>query len=122
MTTDKLPDRSRPTSLVVRHAKLIFENGDAEGVSYRWPEGQYCAIHTSQGVVGCGIFDTKVAEKFSMAFAIARGTPSHPLVEPEDLLEAQIVEVSAPAARLGVIVGMTGRQAVEKLLLFQQKN
>ena len=57
-----------------------------------------------------------------MAFAIARGTPQHPLVEPEDLLEARIVEVSVPAEKLGVIVGMTGREAVEKLLCFEAKN
>lgn len=57
-----------------------------------------------------------------MAFAIARGTPARPLVEPEDLLEARIVEVSVPAERLGVVVGMTGREAIEKLLAFQPKN
>jgi uncharacterized protein YunC (DUF1805 family) len=101
---------------------MNFENGVAEGFSYRWPEGQYCAIHTTHGVVGCGIFDTKIAGVFSMAFAIARGTPSHPLVEPEDLLEARIVELSEPAANLGLAVGMSGREAVEKLLKFERKS
>ena len=31
--------------------------GRAVGSSYRWEGGQYCAIHTARGVVGCGIFD-----------------------------------------------------------------
>lgn len=116
------PQHSRPDRLVIRQVTMSFANGAGEGLSYRWPEGQYCAIHTDHGVVGCGIFDTKIAGVFSMAFAIARGTPQHPLVEPEDLLEARIVEVSVPAEKLGVIVGMTGREAVEKLLCFEAKN
>lgn len=114
--------RNRPERLVIRQVTLTFENGNAEGLSYRWPEGQYCAIHTDHGVVGCGIFDTKIAGIFSMAFAIARGTPSQPLVEPEDLLEARIVEVSEPAEKLGLVVGMTGREATEKMLRFQRKD
>lgn len=114
--------RNRPERLVIRQVTLTFENGNAEGLSYRWPEGQYCAIHTDHGVVGCGIFDTKIAGIFSMAFAIARGTPIQPLVEPEDLLEARIVEVSEPAEKLGVVVGMTGREATEKMLRFQRKD
>jgi uncharacterized protein YunC (DUF1805 family) len=114
--------RNRPEQLVIRQVTLSFENGTAEGLSYRWLEGQYCALHTDHGVVGCGIFDTKIAGFFSMAFAIARGTPSQPLVEPEDLLEARIVEVSGPAEKLGVVVGMTGREATEKMLRFQRKD
>ena len=39
-----------------------------------------------------------------------------PLCEPEDLFNAKILEVSNAAEKLGVSVGMTGREAVEKLL------
>ncbi|MBL8871661.1 MAG: DUF1805 domain-containing protein [Planctomycetaceae bacterium] len=120
--TQQKPTRNRPDRLVIRQITMPFENGVGEGLSYRWPEGQYCAIHTDHGVVGCGIFDTKIAGVFSMAFAIARGTPTQPLVEPEDLLEARIVEVSVPAEKLGVVVGMTGREAIEKMLRFELKN
>jgi len=38
------------------------------------------------------------------------------LVEPEDLLTAKIVDVSSPAEKLGVRVGMSGAEAVEVLL------
>jgi uncharacterized protein YunC (DUF1805 family) len=38
------------------------------------------------------------------------------LCEPEDLLEARIVELTPQAAALGVVVGMTGREAVERML------
>jgi len=51
----------------------------------------------------------------------ARPSPSpaarhNPLVEPEDLFEARIVEATPQALALGVQVGMTGREAVERLL------
>lgn len=90
--------------------------GPVLGSSYSWPGGQYCAIHTHRGLVGCGIYDVSVAGQFGMAVAIARGTPAHPLRQPEDLLQARIVEVSPPAERLGIRPGMTGQEAVERML------
>lgn len=104
------------SGLKIRRVAMEFGKKGAEGFGYRWPGGQYCAIHTERGVVGCGIFDTKIASTFSMAFAIARGTPQHPLAEPEDLLDARIVEASDKALEYGVKVGMTGREAIEVLL------
>ena len=95
---------------------LEFAGGQAIGTSYQWPGGQYCAIHTSKGLVGCGIYDIRAANEFNLAVAIARGTPQKPLRDPEDLFNAKILEVSNAAERLGVTPGMTGREAVEKLL------
>lgn len=90
--------------------------GPAVGAAYAWEGGQYCAIHTGRGVVGCGVYDIACADEFAMAFAIAKGTPAHPLRQPEDLYDAKIVAVSRAAAALGVSVGMTGLQALQKLL------
>ncbi len=95
---------------------LETPHGQAIGASYRWPGGQYCAIHTARGMVGCGIFDVDVAGEFGMAVAIAKGTPAKPLVEPEDLYPAKIVAVSEPAKKLGIHPGMTGLEALGKLL------
>jgi uncharacterized protein YunC (DUF1805 family) len=95
---------------------LQFENGSAIGISNRWRKGQYCVILTEAGLVGCGIYDVKTAAEFGQAVAIARGTPQHPLVNPEDLFEAKIVEATPQARELGIQIGMTGRQAVELML------
>jgi uncharacterized protein YunC (DUF1805 family) len=95
---------------------LEFKGGQAIGTSYQWPGGQYCAIHTSKGLVGCGIYDIRAANEFNLAVAIARGTPAKPLRNPEDLFNAKILEVSQAAERLGISVGMTGKEAVEKML------
>jgi uncharacterized protein YunC (DUF1805 family) len=95
---------------------IQFANGCAIGISNRWQQGQYCVILTEAGLVGCGIYDVKTAGEFGQAVAIARGTPQKPLVDPEDLFDAKIVDATARAKELGVRVGMTGREAVELLL------
>ena len=95
---------------------MQFVSGMALGSSQRWPGGQFCSILTGRGLVGCGIYDVKTAERFGQAVAVARGTPQRPLAEPEDLLEARIVELTSQAAALGVREGMTGREAVEQML------
>ncbi len=99
---------------------IQFRNGCAIGISNRWRQGQYCTILTEAGLVGCGIYDVKTAAEFGQAVAIARGTPQKPLVNPEDLFDALIVEATPQALALGVRVGMTGRDAVELLLAASQ--
>ena len=77
---------------------IQFQNGCAIGISNRWRNGQYCMILTEAGLVGCGIYDVKTAAEFGQAVAIARGTPQKPLVNPEDLFDARIVDAT-PQAR-----------------------
>ncbi|MEC8411096.1 MAG: DUF1805 domain-containing protein, partial [Planctomycetota bacterium] len=95
---------------------LQFENGIATGFSHRWKGGQYCTILTEAGIVGCGIYDVKTAGEFGQAIAIAKGTPEQPLVTPEDLYEAKIVDMTPAAKDFGITLGMTGREATECLL------
>jgi uncharacterized protein YunC (DUF1805 family) len=96
--------------------ELAFANGTAIGMSHRWRLGQYCSILTKAGIVGCGIYDLKTAAEFDQAIAIAKGTPEHPLCEPEDLFDAPIVGVTPKAQQYGITVGMSGKEAVELLL------
>jgi len=95
---------------------LRFAGGTAIGISNRWHQGQYCAILTEAGIVGCGIYSMETPAHFGQAIAIAKGTPAHPLTEPEDLFDAKIVEATPQALALGVAIGMTGREATEKML------
>jgi uncharacterized protein YunC (DUF1805 family) len=101
---------------------LQFTNGCAIGISNRWHKGQYCMILTEAGLVGCGIYDVKTAGEFGQAIAIARGTPAKPLIDPEDLFEAKIVDLTPRARELGIHIGMTGREAVELLLAASTKS
>jgi uncharacterized protein YunC (DUF1805 family) len=95
---------------------MEFEHGKAIGISNRWHRGQYCSILTAAGIVGCGIYDMKTPAEFDQAIAIARGTPQNPLAEPEDLLNAKIVDCTPKAKLYGIQIGMTGREAVEIML------
>ena len=100
---------------------MQFKNGCATGISNRWHKGQYCTILTEAGLVGCGIYDVKTAAEFGQAVAIARGTPQQPLVNPEDLLDARIVDATPQAIALGIKIGMTGREAAELMLAAKGK-
>tara|TARA_B100000029_G_scaffold107116_1_gene98008 strand:+ start:1819 stop:2166 length:348 start_codon:yes stop_codon:yes gene_type:complete len=106
--TENLP-RSITTS-------MKFENGPAIGLSNRWRQGQYCSILTPIGIVGCGIYDVVVPAEFDQVLAVAQGTPDSPLVDPEDLLDAQIVRSTPRAESLGIVPGLSGREAVELML------
>jgi uncharacterized protein YunC (DUF1805 family) len=101
--------------------QLEFKNGTALGISNRWHQGQYCSIITKAGIVGCGIYDTVTPAEFGQAIAIAKGTPSDPLTEPEDLFDAKIVAMTPRAAEIGIEIGMTGREAVEMMLIASKR-
>jgi uncharacterized protein YunC (DUF1805 family) len=96
--------------------------GRAIGHAAKWEGGQYCALLTRKGLVGCGAYHVPTMEHFGQAVAIARGTPENPLVEPEDLFEARIVEATRQAQALGIRPGDTGLQALEKLLAAEGSN
>ncbi|HUQ68097.1 MAG TPA: DUF1805 domain-containing protein [Planctomycetaceae bacterium] len=95
---------------------MQFAHGTVIGMSHKWHGGQYCSLLTPVGIVGCGIYDIHTAAEFGQAIAIAKGTPTRPLVEPEDLLEAPVVGCTPHAESMGIARGMTGRQAVELML------
>ncbi|MBX3442417.1 MAG: DUF1805 domain-containing protein [Planctomyces sp.] len=106
---------ARPLQAARQHV-MSFERGPAIGLSHAWNGGQFCAIFTPAGIVGCGIFDMGTPTKFGQAIAIARGTPELPLVTPDDLCEAKIVECTPAAREMGIEPGMTGRDGVERML------
>ena len=64
--------------------------GEELGEAYRRcdeDDAVRAVILTGAGIVGCGIYDMQTPAEFGQAIAIARGTPSKPLVEPEDLFD-----------------------------------
>lgn len=103
-------------SVTAEHRVIRSDAGEAVGAEYAWNGGQYCAIHTHRGVVGCGVYDLACADEFGLAIAIAKGTPAHPLRRPEDLLRASIVGASRRAGEMGITPGMTGAEAMDAML------
>ena len=119
MTKDKGPTSPEDKLPRITQREMQFAGGAAIGLAQRWVGGQCCAIQTAAGIVGCGIYDLRTPAEFGQAIAIARGTPANPLSEPEDLLDAKIVGCTPQAETLGIRLGMTGREAVEKMLAAQ---
>ncbi len=80
------------------------------GTQIATPNAVLLVIAGSRGLLGCGYLNCAVGTKLGDAVAIVRGVKSF-----DDMLAAAVVEVSAPAAALGVAVGMTGREALERM-------
>jgi uncharacterized protein YunC (DUF1805 family) len=68
-----------------------------------------------KGLVGCGAFDVKALEKFGYPAARARAVRSPSVKTLDDLLSGEISEANAGAEGLGVVVGMTGKEALDLL-------
>jgi uncharacterized protein YunC (DUF1805 family) len=67
-------------------------------------------IQGKKGMLGCAYVNLAVAEKTSAALAVVRGVSNY-----DDMLRAQITDVTSAAAALGISPGMTGAEALELL-------
>lgn len=88
----------------------------ATGVSVVWDDGQFVFIVASKGLVACGAIDADVLDKFNFAVTVSEGTPEKPLITPDDLLEAKVMKLTKKAEELGIKLGMSGKEALEKLV------
>ena len=101
---------------VVENRVMESEWGRFIGHRAQWNGGQYCALLTHRGIVGCGAYDVEVLDRAGQIVAVSRGTREKPLVYPEDLLEARIMAVTSHARNVGIREGMTGKEALRILL------
>ena len=96
--------------------EMMIKDKTVTGVEISWDNGQCVLIVAKKGLVACGAIDLKVMDEFDFAVAISKGTPEKSLVTTEDLLDAKIIGATSEAQNLGIIEGMSGREALEKLL------
>jgi len=101
---------------IVENKVVETEWGRCIGHRAQWNGGQYCALLTHRGIVGCGAYDVECLERAGQIVAVSRGTREKPLVYPEDLLEARIMALTSHARDVGIREGMTGREALRILL------
>lgn len=83
----------------------------ATGIEIDLPGAPLVLVRGSKGFVMCGYLDVSSADKFNAAAAVVRGVKTV-----EDLLAKPVTDVSAAARAAGVAPGMTGRDALLKLL------
>lgn len=67
-------------------------------------------IKGSKGFLGCGYLNVETCNKTGEACAIVAGVKTH-----DEMLNAEVRAVSIEAEKLGVLVGMTGADALEIL-------
>lgn len=68
-----------------------------------------------RGMVGCGAFDVRALEKFAYPAARVRPVGSPSVATLRDLLSGEISEANSFAAALGIQVGMSGKEALDRL-------
>ena len=68
-------------------------------------------ILAPRGMLGCGYFAVETADRIGDALAIVSGVKNY-----DDMLHSEVKKVSAAAAQRGVKIGMTGGEALLKMI------
>jgi uncharacterized protein YunC (DUF1805 family) len=90
--------------------QIQLENGCALGLRFEMQKYPLLVIRAEKGFLMCGYLNVSAAESLGDAAAKVKGVQNF-----EDMLKAQVVEVTQQARELGIESGMTGREALEKM-------
>ncbi|NTU99806.1 MAG: YunC family protein [Methanoregulaceae archaeon] len=95
--------------------RIQLKNSEAAG--YVVPLGPVNLVWgvARQGMVGCGAFDVRALEKFGYPAARVRPVSSPSVVTLKDLFSGEISEANSGAAAMGIQVGMSGKEALDRL-------
>jgi uncharacterized protein YunC (DUF1805 family) len=97
------------------HRKVQLAKKQADG--YVIPLGQVnlVSVVTDVGMLGCGAFDVAALNNFGYPAARVRPSQGSSIATIEDLLQGIVKEVNPAAEKLGLKVGMAGREALDLL-------
>jgi len=95
--------------------KVPYKDGEAEGYVIPLGPANLVVVVAKRGMVGCGAFDVVALEKFGYPAARVKPTRDSSIATLEDLLLGEIKDANAAAAKLGVKVGMSGKEALDLL-------
>lgn len=70
---------------------------------------------TETGLLGCGAFDVMALDKFAYPAARVKSSTGGSIATVIDLLDGIVKDVNESASKIGVTVGMLGRDALGKL-------
>lgn len=91
-------------------ASIQVDGKEYEAAHVATGKSNVLLIRAGSGFLGCGYFRVDTANRTGDAVAIVRGVQT-----PQDMLSAQVQEISDAAEQAGVKVGMTGREALPLL-------
>jgi uncharacterized protein YunC (DUF1805 family) len=90
--------------------QIALKNGTALGLKFDMQNAPLLVIKADKGFVMCGYLDIGTAEVLGDAAVRVRGVSSF-----EDVLNAQVVDATQPAKELGIVIGMSGKDALERM-------
>ena len=91
--------------------QIQLKNGTAMGVKVEMKTAPLLVITARRGFVMCGYLNMEAAEKLGDVAVRVSGVKTF-----EDVLNAKVNAVSSTAAELGIKEGMTGKEALERML------
>jgi uncharacterized protein YunC (DUF1805 family) len=92
--------------------KEIFVNGKSvNALEADLQNGNLVLAATSRGFVMCGYLNLETAEKLGDTACVVTG-----IKDLEGLLRGKVVSTTKNAEKLGIIAGMSGFEALEKML------
>lgn len=91
--------------------QIKLKNGTALGIKIDMATAPLLLIKANKGFVMCGYLNIATANKLNDVAAKVSGVKSF-----EDVLNAKIIEVTEKARSLGIVEGLTGREALEKMV------
>jgi uncharacterized protein YunC (DUF1805 family) len=93
--------------------KVELKNKQADGFIIPLGSLNLVGVVTDIGMVGCGAFDVLVLDSFNYPAVRVRSEKGGPIATIGDLLSGIVKDSNAGAAKLGIKIGMTGREALD---------
>jgi uncharacterized protein YunC (DUF1805 family) len=90
------------------------------GVHVALPKTNLLAIATDIGYIMCGALDIRLLNERLADRGIVAGRAVG-VRNLEELLQAPLESTTTEAAKHGIVAGMTGRQAIHKMMTFARK-
>ena len=91
--------------------KVNLDGNELDAITFATQNTKILVIRAANGMLGCGYISTETAAKVGDVLAIVSGVANY-----DDMLQAVVKAVSPAAEALGVRPGMTGRDALLKML------
>ena len=91
--------------------KVNLDGNELDAITFATQNTKILVIRAANGMLGCGYISAETAAKVGDALAIVSGVANY-----DDMLQATVKAVSPAAEALGVRSGMTGRDALLKML------
>ena len=88
-----------------------LDGNNLDAITFTTQNTKILAIRAAHGLLGCGYISVDTAAKVGDALAVVSGVSGY-----EDMLQAPVKAVSPAAEALGIFLGMTGRDALLKML------